>query len=110
MPTDWRDENRRSLQAWLRTGLTLVIVGALITGASLAVGPATSADRMLPWIGVTLAVVGVISNLGAVVRYRLARLRGGRRTGASEAAARVLVGLIVIAGSLLVIILIADAC
>lgn len=108
--TDWRDENRRSLQAWIRTGLSLLVVGALITALSRALGAATSADRMLPWIGGTLVGLGTVSVVGAVVGYRMARARGSRTSGASEAAARIMVGLIAIAASLLLIILIADAC
>lgn len=110
MPTDWRHDSRQSLRAWIRTGLSLMVVGALITVPSLALGAATSANRLLPWIGATLVGLGIVSIAGAVVGYRRARARGGRTSGASEAAARILAGLIVICGSLLIIVLIVDAC
>ena len=110
MPTDWRLASRRSLQAWIRAGLWLVVVGALITGSSVALGSATSADRLRPWIGATLVGLGVVSVVGALVGYRRALARGGWTGSTSEAAARVMVGVVAIAASLLLIILIADAC
>jgi uncharacterized membrane protein YidH (DUF202 family) len=110
MPTNWRHESRQSLQAWIRTGVSLMVVGAIITAASLALGAETSADRLVPWTGTTLVGLGIVSIVGAVVGYRRALARGSRASGASEAAARIMAGLIAIAGSLLIIILIADAC
>ncbi len=110
MPSDWRYESRRSLQAWLRTGLSLVVVGALITGIALGAGPASELDRMLPWLGAAIAILGVVSSLGAVVNHRRLVARGGRGPRGSETPALILAGLIVIAGSLLAVILIADAC
>lgn len=64
----------------------------------------------LPWIGGTLVGLGTLSVVGAVLGYRLARARGSGTSGASEAAARIMAGLIAIVASLLLIILIADAC
>jgi len=110
MTNDWRNARRRSLQAWLRTGLSLLVAGALITAISLAAGPATELDRLLPWLGAAIAVLGVVSSLGAVVGYRLALARGRPHASGSDAPALVLAGLVVIAGSLLALILIADAC
>ncbi len=109
MPTDWRHD-RRSLQAWLRTGASLIAVGALITGLSLAAGPTSELDRMLPWLGAAIAVLGVVSSLGAVINHRRMLAHGQRVSGGSETPALVLAGLVVIAGCLLAIILIADAC
>jgi uncharacterized membrane protein YidH (DUF202 family) len=110
MTNDWRHARRRRLQAWLRTGLSLLVVGALITGISLGVGPATEVDRLLPWLGGALVFLGVVSSLGAGVGYRLALARGRPDAGGSDAPALILAGLIAIAGSLLALILIADAC
>jgi len=109
MPTDWRHE-RRSLRAWIRTGLTLLVAGSLITGVSLASGAASELDRILPWLGAAIAVLGVASIMGALIGYRLAHARGERWPRGSGAPALFLAGLIAIAGSLLAVILIADSC
>lgn len=108
--SDWRRESRRSLLAWIRTGLSLMVVGSLLSGLYLTLGGTTPAVRLLPWIGAALVGLGVISVVGAMIGYRRARTRRARMSGASEAATRIVAGLIAIAGSLLIIIFIADAC
>ncbi len=110
MPSDSSYRNHTALRAWLRTGLSLVVVGALIAGVSLAAGPRSELDRLLPWIGAGLALVGAASSVGAVIRQRRVLARGRHGADGSEAPALVVAGLIVIAGALLAIIFIADAC
>jgi uncharacterized membrane protein YidH (DUF202 family) len=109
MPAD-RHLARRSFQAWVRTGLALLVTGGLITGISLGSGPTSELDRLLPWLGAGIGVLGVAAILGAVVSYRRSLAHRDRAVSSTEAPALILAGLVVIAGSLLAIILIADTC
>ncbi len=70
--------NERTLLAWIRTGIALMALGYAIAHFGLFLREIYWASSSLPrakhsvgseWFGVVLVLLGVVTNMGAMVRY-----------------------------------------
>ena len=97
-------------RGWLRTGLALFAVGLLITWTSLWSSATASGDPLVPWLGIIVAALGVVSSTGAMIATRWSWMRGRAGSPATSGMALVLASLAAMLGAALALILLAEAC
>jgi putative membrane protein len=105
--------NERTVLAWIRTALATIALGFMIARLGLwlhAIQPGMMHERWPTWLGASFILLGMLSSIGAVVRFARARralLEGRPIPSSGGLVSLVAFGLTVLAGVTLVYVLLA---